>query len=192
MSKKYTTWDIAKIGIFTALYVIVGTVSMCHAVDFMCLTSVIWQGILLAYTLFHILTSVKNTVRAYILMSLATLVQMVGNVFACYKFMRTDSDSALSYFAEIVQFFAEMINDEPMDERTCYITISMMIGILVPSFALFLTDMAVDTIKNKDDFRSFVDETTSEKTVEQSKETDKENKEEQTQDLKKKTNKYIL
>ena len=68
----------------------------------------------------------------------------------------------------------------------------MMIGILVPSFALFLTDMAVDTIKNKDDFRSFVDETTSEKTVEQSKETDKENKEEQTQDLKKKTNKYIL
>ena len=176
---------------------------MCHAVDFMCLTSVMWQGILLAvafeltqaYTLFHILTSVKNTVRAYILMSLATLVQMVGNVFACYKFMRTDTDSALSYFAEIVQFFAEMINDEPMDERTCYITISMMIGILVPSFALFLTDMAVDTIKNKDDFRSFVDETDayqtpSEKTVEQSK--DPGNKEEQTQDLKKKTNKYIL
>lgn len=203
MNKKYTTWDIAKIGIFTALYVIVGTVSMCHAVDFMCLTSVMWQGVLLAvafeltqaYTLFHILTSVKNTVRAYILMSLATLVQMVGNVFACYKFMRTDTDSALSYFAEIVQFFAEMINDEPMDERTCYITISMMIGILVPSFALFLTDMAVDTIKNKDDFRSFVDETDayqtpSEKTVEQ--DNDKENKEEQTQDLKKKTNKYIL
>lgn len=203
MNKKYTTWDIAKIGIFTALYVIVGTVSMCHAVDFMCLTSVMWQGILLAvafeltqaYTLFHILTSVKNTVRAYILMSLATLVQMVGNVFACYKFMRTDTDSALSYFAEIVQFFAEMINDEPMDERTCYITISMMIGILVPSFALFLTDMAVDTIKNKDDFRSFADETDayqtpSEKTVEQSKNMDI--KEEQTQDLKKKTNKYIL
>lgn len=203
MNKKYTTWDIAKIGIFTALYVIVGTVSMCHAVDFMCLTSVMWQGILLAvafeltqaYTLFHILTSVKNTVRAYILMSLATLVQMVGNVFACYKFMRTDTDSALSYFAEIVQFFAEMINDEPMDERTCYITISMMIGILVPSFALFLTDMAVDTIKNKDDFRSFVDETDayqtpSEKTVEQSKDT--ENKDEQVQDIKKKTNKYIL
>ena len=203
MNKKYTTWDIAKIGIFTALYVIVGTVSMCHAVDFMCLTSVMWQGILLAvafeltqaYTLFHILTSVKNTVRAYILMSLATLVQMVGNVFACYKFMRTDTNSALSYFAEIVQFFAEMINDEPMDERTCYITISMMIGILVPSFALFLTDMAVDTIKNKDDFRSFVDETDayqtpSEKTVEQSKDT--ENKDEQVQDIKKKTNKYIL
>lgn len=203
MNKKYTTWDIAKIGIFTALYIIVGTVSMCHAVDFMCLTSVMWQGILLAvafeltqaYTLFHILTSVKNTVRAYILMSLATLVQMVGNVFACYKFMRTDTDSVLSYFAEIVQFFAEMINDEPMDERTCYITISMMIGILVPSFALFLTDMAVDTIKNKDDFRSFIDETDayqtpSEKTVEQSKDTG--NKEEQTQDLKKKTNKYIL
>ena len=203
MNKKYTTWDIAKIGIFTALYIIVGTVSMCHAVDFMCLTSVMWQGILLAvafeltqaYTLFHILTSVKNTVRAYILMSLATLVQMVGNVFACYKFMRTDTDSALSYFAEIVQFFAEMINDEPMDERTCYITISMMIGILVPSFALFLTDMAVDTIKNKDDFRSFVDETDayqtpSEKTVEQTKDT--ENKDEQVQDIKKKTNKYIL
>ena len=71
----------------------------------------------------------------------------------------------------------------------------MMIGILVPSFALFLTDMAVDTIKNKDDFRSFVDETDayqtpSEKTIEQSKDTG--NKEEQTQDLKKKTNKYIL
>ena len=70
------------------------------------------------------------------------------------------------------------------------LAISMMIGILVPSFALFLTDMAVDTIKNKDDFRSFVDETTSEKTIEQSKDTG--NKEEQTQDLKKKTNKYIL
>lgn len=177
MNKKYTAWDIAKIGIFTALYVIVGTVSMCHAVDFMCLTSVMWQGILLAvafeltqaYTLFHILTSVKNTVRAYILMSLATLVQMIGNVFACYKFMRTDADSALSYFAEIVQFFAEMINDEPMDERTCYITISMMIGILVPSFALFLTDMAVDTIKNKDDFGKFEEETPVEKTVEETK-----------------------
>ncbi len=158
MRKSYNVWDITKILIFAALYLIVGTVSMCHAVDFMCLTSVMWQGILLAvafeltqaYTLFHILTSVKNTVRAYILMTLATIVQMTGNVFACYKFMRTDSDSALNYFTEIVQFFAEMINDEPMDERTCYITVAMMIGILVPAFALFLTDMAVDTIKHKD------------------------------------------
>lgn len=158
-NKEYSAIDITKIAIFVALYVIVGIVSMCHAVDFMCLTSVMWQGILLAlafeltqaYTLFHILTSAKNTFRAYFLMTLATIVQMTGNVFACYKFMKTDTDSALKYFAEIVQFFAEMINDEPMDERTCYITISMMIGILVPAFALLLTDMAVDTVKQTDD-----------------------------------------
>lgn len=158
-NKEYSAIDIIKIAIFVALYVIVGIVSMCHAVDFMCLTSVMWQGILLAlafeltqaYTLFHILTSAKNTFRAYFLMTLATIVQMTGNVFACYKFMKTDTDSALKYFAEIVQFFAEMINDEPMDERTCYITISMMIGILVPAFALLLTDMAVDTVKQADD-----------------------------------------
>ena len=157
-NKEYSAIDITKIAIFVALYVIVGIVSMCHAVDFMCLTSVMWQGILLAlafeltqaYTLFHILTSAKNTFRAYFLMTLATIVQMTGNVFACYKFMKTDTDSALKYFAEIVQFFAEMINDEPMDERTCYITISMMIGILVPAFALLLTDMAVDTVKQTD------------------------------------------
>jgi len=170
MNKKYTAWDITKILIFAALYLIVGTVSMCHAVDFMCLTSVFWQGVLLAvafeltqaYTLFHILTSVKNTVRAYILMTLATLVQMMGNVFACYKFMKTDADSSLQYFKEIVQFFAEMVNDEPMDDRTCYITVAMIIGILVPAFALFLTDMAVDTIKNKDDFEPVVEESTPE------------------------------
>lgn len=158
-NREYSAIDITKIAIFVALYVIVGIVSMCHAVDFMCLTSVMWQGILLAlafeltqaYTLFHILTSAKNTFRAYFLMTLATIVQMTGNVFACYKFMKTDTDSALKYFAEIVQFFAEMINDEPMDERTCYITISMMIGILVPAFALLLTDMAVDTVKQTDD-----------------------------------------
>lgn len=138
---------------FLFLYLLVATISFCHAVQFFNIGNVQWMSIVLAFSfelglalsLAAILLSEKNksNVLPWILMTVLTLVQVVGNVYSTFKYISLSEVEYYQYLAKPLLFFIEDV-----EENTIQVIVSWIIGAILPIIALMMTDMVATNIKN--------------------------------------------
>ena len=143
------------IGLFAILYLIVAFSSFWHACAFFGLANNSWMSIILAFAfevgqaavLFSLLTSKKDRSRImpWVLMTMFTLVQVIGNVFSSYKYLITNSVENLRYFKEPIFIWTDL----PDDQATVIIT--YVVGAILPVAALLLTSMITNYLTDEDD-----------------------------------------
>lgn len=141
---------------FLFLYLLVATISFCHAVQFFNIGNVRWMSIVLAFSfelglalsLAAILLSDKNKSKAlpWILMGILTLVQVIGNVYSTFKYISLSEVEYYQYLAKPLLFFIEDVSED-----TIQIIVSWIIGAILPIIALMMTDMVATNIKNTND-----------------------------------------
>lgn len=76
----------------------------------------------------------------WILMSVLTLVQVLGNVYSSYQYMVLNSQDSIKYFTDSVLFYLQDPNPQVNQVMISYIT-----GAILPIVALCMTSMVVDT-----------------------------------------------
>ena len=133
------------ISLFAVLYLIVAFSSFWHAVAFFGLANTSWMSIILAFAfevgqaavLFSLLTSKQDRGRVmpWVLMSMFTLVQVIGNVYSSYKYIINNSVDNLRYFKEPIFIWTDLPNDQ------ANVIIVYLVGALLPIAALLLTSM---------------------------------------------------
>lgn len=137
-------------GLFTILYVAIGTVSVWHAISFFGLANQSWLAVTLAcafevgqaVVLFALLTDKSQGKKPmpWILMGVLTAVQVIGNIFASYKYMALNPNDEIKYFIDSVMWFIK----DP-DPQTNIVIVSYIIGAILPIVALCMTGMIVNT-----------------------------------------------
>lgn len=138
-------------GLFAVLYCCVGFVSVYHSIEFFSLANAIWLGIILAgafeigqaAVLFSLLTVPDKKVMPWILMCVLTFVQILGNIYASFKYMMINSAAELHYFTDSILFFIK--NPNPAYN---YVMISYITGAILPIVALCMTGMVVSMMNN--------------------------------------------
>lgn len=143
------------IGLFAILYLIVAFSSFWHACAFFGLANNEWMSIILAFAfevgqaavLFSLLTSQKDRSRImpWVLMTMFTLVQIIGNVFSSYKYLITNSVENLRYFKEPIFIWTDL----PDNEATVIIT--YVVGAILPVAALLLTSMITNYLSDNEE-----------------------------------------
>jgi len=143
------------IGLFAILYLIVAFSSFWHACAFFGLANNSWMSIILAFAfevgqaavLFSLLTSKKDRSRImpWVLMSMFTLVQVIGNVYSSYKYIITNSVENLRYFKEPIFIWTTL----PDDQAT--VIIVYIVGAILPVCALLLTSMITNYLTDKEE-----------------------------------------
>lgn len=143
------------IGLFAILYLIVAFSSFWHACAFFGLANNSWMSIILAFAfevgqaavLFSLLTSAKDRSRVmpWVLMTMFTLVQVIGNVFSSYKYLITNSVENLRYFKEPIFIWTDL----PDDQTTVIIT--YIVGAILPICALLLTSMITNYLSDNEE-----------------------------------------
>ena len=141
------------IGLFSVLYLIVAFSSFFHACSFFGLANNSWMSIILALAfevgqaavLFSLLTSKKdrNRIMPWVLMTMFTLVQVIGNVFSSYKYIITNSTENLRYFKEPIFIWTDI----PDDQAT--VIIVYLVGALLPIAALLFTSMITNYLTDQ-------------------------------------------
>lgn len=137
----------ALIILFSLLYVAVGFVSTYHAISFFAISNEKWLAIILAIAfeigqaavLFSLLTSKTKKVMPWILMSVLTLVQVLGNVYSSYSYMINNNLDMVKYFTDSVLFYIQ----DP-DPQVNQVMISYITGAILPIVSLCMTSMVVD------------------------------------------------
>jgi len=142
------------IGLFSILYLIVAFSSFWHACAFFGLANNSWMSIILAFAfeigqaavLFSLLTSEKDRSRImpWVLMTMFTLVQVIGNVFSSYKYIMNNSVEDLRYFKEPIFIWTSL----PDEQATVIIT--YIVGAILPLCALFLTSMITNYLTDEE------------------------------------------
>lgn len=142
------------IALFAILYVCVGLVSTIHAISFFGLANAPVLGTILAITfeigqaavLFNLLTSPgqRKKFMPWALMSILTLVQILGNIFSSYKYIVTNSPENLRYFKEPIFIWTDI----PDDMATVIVT--YIVGAILPIVALCLTEMVTSYLYGDD------------------------------------------
>lgn len=142
------------IGLFSILYLIVAFSSFWHACAFFGLANNSWMSIILAFAfeigqaavLFSLLTSKKDRSRImpWVLMTMFTLVQVIGNVFSSYKYIMNNSVEDLRYFKEPIFIWTSL----PDEQATVIIT--YIVGAILPLCALFLTSMITNYLTDEE------------------------------------------
>lgn len=150
MFKTKKFWYILLFGI---LYLIVAFSSFFHAVSFFGLANNPWMSIILAFAfeigqaavLFSLLTSEKDRSRImpWILMTMFTLVQVIGNVFSSYKYIINNSVEDLRYFKEPIFIWTSI----PDEQAT--VIIVYLVGALLPIASLLLTSMITNYLSDE-------------------------------------------
>ena len=158
--KKYFTKKSIYIGLFAILYLIVAFSSFWHACAFFGLANNSWMSIILAFAfevgqaavLFSLLTSAKDRSRTmpWVLMTMFTLVQVIGNVFSSYKYLITNSVENLRYFKEPIFIWTDL----PDDQTTVIIT--YIVGAILPICALLLTSMITNYLTDNEEEKKSV------------------------------------
>ena len=107
---------------FILLYIGVALVSTLHAFEFFKLTNTAWIAAVLAGSfeigqaavLFSILTTKeeRGKVMPWVLMLILTVVQIIGNVYACYRYVVTNSMDMLRYFREPIFIWTKLPDDQ--------------------------------------------------------------------------------
>lgn len=144
--------------LFALLYVSVAFVSTFHAISFFGLANLTWIAVMLAITfeigqaavLFSILTDPKSKTRwlSWLLMSVLTLVQVLGNVYSSYKYMMLNSEGLLRYFKEPIFVWTDL----PDEQATVILT--YIIGAILPIVSLLMTGMVTKYIKDPNETKN--------------------------------------
>ena len=142
------------IGLFSILYLIVAFSSFWHACAFFGLANNSWMSIILAFAfeigqaavLFSLLTSEKDRSRImpWVLMTMFTLVQVIGNVFSSYKYIMNNSVEDLRYFKEPIFIWTSLPNEQAT------VIITYIVGAILPLCALFLTSMITNYLTDEE------------------------------------------
>lgn len=141
--------------LFSILYLAVGFVSVYHAISFFSISNENWLAIILAIAfevgqaavLFSLLVSKEKKTMPWILMTVLTLVQVLGNVYSSYQYMVLNSQDSIKYFTDSVLFYLQDPNPQVNQVMISYIT-----GAILPVVALCMTSMIVDVsgVDNKE------------------------------------------
>lgn len=152
------------ISLFALLYLIVAFSSLYHAVEFFNLANSIWMAIVLAFAfevgqaavLFALLTSSKDRgkVMPWVLMSMFTLVQVLGNVYSSYKHIINNAIDNLRYFKEPIFIWTNL----PDEQATVIIT--YLCGGILPISGLLLTSMVTNYLDEQTPKAENLDEQT--------------------------------
>lgn len=140
---------------FLVLYVIVGFVSFYHCIEFCAVGNPMFLSVLmsfafevgLALTLFSILITDenKNNIVSWILMTLLTCVQVMGNIFSVEKYMELSQNNFYIYIQNgFLHWFTE-----DMPQQDVMSIIAILLGALLPFVALLMTSMVARNWKNK-------------------------------------------
>ena len=81
----------------------------------------------------------------WVLMSIFTLVQVLGNVYSCYKYIILNSPENLRFFKEPIFIWTSL----PDDQATVIVT--YIVGAILPVCALLLTSMVTNQFQNPND-----------------------------------------
>lgn len=141
--------------LFALLYLAVALVSTIHALEFFGLANNGWMSVILAISfelgqaavLFSLLTSKqeRSKIMPWVLMSIFTLVQVLGNVYSCYKYIILNSPENLRFFKEPIFIWTSL----PDDQATVIVT--YIVGAILPVCALLLTSMVTNQFQNPTD-----------------------------------------
>ena len=141
--------------LFSVLYLIVAGSSFWHAIAFFGLANNTVMSIILAFAfevgqaavLFSLLTSKKdrNRVIPWALMTMFTLVQIIGNVYSSYKYIISNSVADLRFFKEPIFIWTQL----PDDQATVIIT--YVVGAILPIAALLLTSMITNYLTDEEE-----------------------------------------
>lgn len=137
----------ALIILFSLLYIAVGFVSTYHAISFFAISNENWLAIILAIAfeigqaavLFSLLTNKTKKIMPWILMSVLTLVQVLGNVYSSYSYMIINHPDQVKYFTDSVLFYLQ----DP-DPQVNQVMISYITGAILPIVSLCMTSMVVN------------------------------------------------
>ena len=159
MSKHSKFKKLTLIILFTVLYSTSAFVSGFHAIEFFSLANPFWLALLLAITfevgqatvLFYLLQSTgnqktRNSFSKYgpwVLMTILTLTQCIGNIYSSHMYMVTHSTENIKYFTDSVLFFIK----DP-DPQVNIVFIDYIVGFLLPIVALAMTSMVVEVLKD--------------------------------------------
>lgn len=146
------------ISLFAVLYLIVAFSSFWHAVAFFGLANNTWMSIILALAfeigqsavLFSLLTSKKDRGRImpWVLMSMFTLVQVIGNVYSSYKYIITNSVENLRYFKEPIFIWTDL------PDAQANVIIVYLVGALLPIASLLLTSMITNYLTDIEELKN--------------------------------------
>lgn len=139
---------------FLILYLSVALISGYHCVEFCMVGNPLILSIImsfafevgLALTLFSILISDKNknNTVSWILMSLLTCVQVMGNIYSVEKYMETSNNNFYIYIQNgFLHWFTE-----DMPEKEVMSIIAIILGALLPFVALLMTSMVARNWKD--------------------------------------------
>lgn len=140
---------------FIVLYACTALISCIHAVDFFSIGNISWMSIMLA-CVFELgqatvlasllLSDNKNKIMPWVLMVILTTVQVIGNVYSCFKFISLSEINYYQYLQKPLLFWINGISEE-----TVMIIISYIIGALLPIVALCMTTMVANNLKFVED-----------------------------------------
>ena len=138
--------------LFSILYLAVGFVSVYHSISFFSISNDKWLAIILACAfevgqaavLFSLLTNPNKKIMPWILMSVLTLVQVLGNVYSSYQYMMLNNVDLIKYFTDSVLFFIQDPNP-----KVNHVMISYITGAILPVVALCMTSMIVNVLNYK-------------------------------------------
>lgn len=141
------------IGLFGILYLIVAFSSFFHACAFFGLANNSWMSIILAFAfevgqaavLFSLLTSAKDRSRImpWVLMTMFTLVQVIGNIYSSYKYIILNSVENLRYFKEPIFIWTDL------PDAQANVIIVYLVGALLPIASLLLTSMITNYLTDQ-------------------------------------------
>ena len=143
------------ISLFVCLYVMVAGISFFHAIDFFNVGNNYWMSVILAFAfevaqaavLFAILTTNhKKSWLAWTMLILLVTVQCSANVYSVYKYMSLSGEQFYQYIKDSLLFWMYTI-----DEKEVKVTVSWVIGALLPLIALGMTAMVADTMNYVED-----------------------------------------
>jgi hypothetical protein len=146
-NKKIFLW------LFAILHISVAFVSTFHAISFFGLANQMWIAVMLAITfeigqaavLFSILTNAtKNKVIPWVLMTVLTIVQVLGNVYSSYKYLITNSETLLQYFKEPIFVWMDM------PDQQCNVILTYIIGAILPIVSLLMTSMVTGYLNREE------------------------------------------
>ena len=105
--------------------------------------------------LFSLLTSKKDRGRImpWVLMSMFTLVQVIGNVYSSYKYIITNSVENLRYFKEPIFIWTDL------PDAQANVIIVYLVGALLPIASLLLTSMITNYLTDIEELKNQKEET---------------------------------
>ena len=143
------------ITLFAILYLVVAGSSFFHALEFFGLANNSWMSVLLSFAfevgqaavLFSLLTSKKDRSRImpWVLMTMFTLVQVIGNVYSSYKYVVLNSIENLKYFKEPIFIWTDL----PDAQATVIVVYA--VGAILPVSALLLTSMITNYLTDEEE-----------------------------------------